>query len=135
MHGYGTKFYRSTDNSTFTQVAGLIDVETPEISRETYETTLMDNSDSANGWKKFKGALLDPGELSLTLEWDADDSGQTALRADLEVDDPRYYRVEYPGGETFSFEAVLTSFGQSTPIADRITRSCKFKLSGEPAEA
>lgn len=135
MHGYGTKFYRSTDNTTFTQVSGLIDVETPEISRETYESTLMDNSDSANGWKKFKGALLDAGELSLTLEWDAADSGQVALRTDLETDLARYYRVEYPGGETFSFEAILTAFGQATPIADRITRTCKFKLSGEPVEA
>ena len=130
MYGYGTTFSRSTDNSVFTQVAGLIDLEPPEVTRETYEKTLMDNSDSANGYKTFAGALRDSGELSITLEWDADDSGQTALAGDLDTDAARYYRVTYPGSETATFEAVLTSWGQAVPIGDRITRTCKFKLSG-----
>lgn len=130
MNGYGTKFYRSTDNVTFTQISGLIDLEPPEITRETYETTLIDNSDSANGYKTFAGALRDAGELSLNLAWDPDATGQQDLESDLSTDSARYYRVLYSEGTTITFCAVLTGFGQAVPINDRITRSCKFKLSG-----
>lgn len=133
-YGYGTTFSRSTDNVTFTQVAGLVDIEPPEVTRDVQETTLMDNSDGANGTKTFQGGMRDTGEISLTLHWNPDDAGQQALKADLETDSARYYRITYPDNTTMSMRAVLSSWGQAVPIDNRITRTCKFKVSGPITE-
>lgn len=132
MIGYKTKFYRSTDGVSFSQIAKLIDMENYEISRDTFEKTLIDNSDGADGYKSYGAGLKDAGEVSLTLEWSPTDTGQQDLSGDLDTDADRWYRVEYPDGTTATFKALLTGWGKSLPIAERITRNCKFKLSGKP---
>jgi len=78
--------------------------------------------------------MRDNGEISLTLHWNPDDAGQQALRADLETDSPRYYRITYPDATTISMRAVLSSWGQAVPVDNRITRTCKFKVSGPITE-
>lgn len=130
MNGYNTKFYRSEDNVTFTQVPGLMEIEPPEISRDTYETTLMDNSDNANGYKAYEGAMRDAGELSVTLAYQPENAAQNALVEDVDADDARYYRIEYPDGTTVSFRAIATSLGSTLTRDDRVTRNFKFKVSG-----
>ena len=129
MKGYGTKFLRSPDDVTYTQVAGLLDVEPGETVRGSYETTTIDGTDK---YKKFEPGLLDAGEVSLTLIFDPADSGQTTLAADLEDDTLRYYRVEYPDGTTVDYHGFLTGWGTPTPMEDKITRTVKFKVSGKP---
>lgn len=132
--GYKTQFKRSADSGTsYDQCAGLIDIEPHEVTRGSVETTKLDDT---SGYKTFEpSGLADAGEVSLTLEWNEADTEQTALAADLDAADNGYYQILYPGGETVTFRAHVTSWGKAVPIEDRITRTVKFKLSGKPTVA
>ncbi len=131
-HGYKTKFLR-WDGTTYVQVAGLIDFEPNEVTRDSTDDTHLDDTD---GYQAFKpGPLRNPGEVSITLEWDQADSGQTALAADLDLDDNVQYQVEYPEGTTVSFVGHIISWGQAVSAKEKITRTVKFKLSGKPTVA
>ncbi|MBL4869159.1 MAG: hypothetical protein JKY67_22590 [Pseudomonadales bacterium] len=129
MKGYGTKFLRSTDDVTYTQIANLLDVEVGESSRGSIENTTLDQADQ---FKTFEPGMIDAGELSLSLIWDIADAGQVLLKADLENDTLMYYRVEYPDGTTVDYHGFVT--GMSAPVAmeDKITQTVKFKVSGKP---
>ena len=132
--GYKTQFKRSADTgTTYTQVAGLIDIEPHEVTRGSVETTKLDDT---SGYKTFDpSGLADAGEVSCTLEWDEADTEQVALAADLDAVGNGYYQIAYPGGETVTFRGHVTSWGKAVPIEDRITRTVKFKLSEKPVVA
>jgi hypothetical protein len=132
--GYKTKFKRSADAGvTYTQVAGLIEIEPHEVTRGSVETTTLDDD---SGYKTFTpSGLADAGEVSCTLEWNEADTEQGALAADLDAAGNGYYQILYPEGETVSFRGHVTSWGKAVPVEDRITRTVKFKLSEKPTVA
>lgn len=129
MKGYGTKFYRSTDDITYTQVANLLNVALSEYSRGSIENTTIDGT---TGFKTFEPGLIDAGEVSLTLVWDVANTEQIALAADLESDTLRYYRVEYPDGTEVDMYGFITGWGDSIEIEEKVMRNVKFKISGKP---
>ena len=129
MIGYGTKFYRSPDDVTYTQVARLLSVEVAEASRGSVENTEIDQPDK---YKTFEPGLIDAGETSLSLTWDEGDAGQVLLRGDFESDALVYYRVEYPDGSTVDYHGFITGWGAPVAIEEKITRNVKFKISGKP---
>lgn len=128
--GYKTKFLRSPDGTTYTQVAGLLDIDLFEITRGSSDNSPIDGTD---GYMQFDPVgLRDPGEVSLTLIWNESDTGQQALRTDLDGDNNGYYKVVYPDGTEVEFIGHITGWGMAVPKDDKITRTVKFKLSGKP---
>ncbi|WP_444907876.1 phage tail tube protein [Microbulbifer sp. SSSA008] len=129
--GYKTKFYRSDDGSSYSQVAGMLDIEPGEESRGSVEMTAIDGT---SGYMDYDpSGLRDPGEASITLIWKESDSGQQALRSDYDSDSNKYYKVEYPEGTTVEFLGHITGWGKAVPKDDKITRTVKFKISGKPS--
>lgn len=129
--GYKTKFYRSNDGSSYTQVAGLLDVDPGEESRGSSDVTPIDGT---SGYMDFEPVgLRDAGEVSLTLKWNPSDSGQAALRSDFDADTNFYYQIEYPEGTTVELTGHITGWGQAVPKDGQITRTVKFKISGKPS--
>ena len=130
--GYKTKFSRFNGVS-FDQVAGLISIEENEVSRPPVQVT---NLDGTSGYHEFSASPVgDPGELSAVLEWDQADTQQAALKTDFEAVTGNQYQVQYPGGETYTFNAFITSWGKTVEMEDRIMRNVTFKLTDLPVEA
>lgn len=129
--GYKTKFLRSDDGTTYTQVAGLLDIDPGEESRGSVDMTTIDGT---SGYMDYDPAgLRDAGELSLTLIWNEGDTGQQALRGDYDSDENCYYQVIYPGGTEVEYVGHITGWGKAVPKDDKITRTVKFKISGKPS--
>ncbi len=131
MDGFGTKFYRSSDQgSTYAQVANMYDFTPPDQTGETYDDSPMDR---ASRYKEFEGGDIDPGNMSFTLRWNEGDAGQAALYSDFEDRIKGYYRVEYPDGTTVDFRGIISNWGgPSAPQNDKITRTVGIKISGKP---
>ncbi|WHI52984.1 phage tail tube protein [Microbulbifer sp. MLAF003] len=128
--GYKTKFSRSDDGSSYTPVAGMLDIDPGEESRGSVEMTPIDGT---SGYMDYDpSGLRDAGEVSITLIWNESDSGQQALRADYDSDTNKYYQIEYPEGTTVEFTGHITGWGKAVPKDDKITRTVKFKISGKP---
>lgn len=129
MQGQGAQFKRDNAGS-YVQVAGLVDLEDVSMSRGAVDTSLMDQTTSY--MTSEAATLIDPGELSITLEWDPSDAGQTNLQSDFEGSTNQDYQILYPDGTTFDFTGHITTWGKATPKEDRITRNVTFKISGAP---
>lgn len=133
MQGQGAKFYRSEDGVTYTQVAGLVDIPNePEFTRGSAETSLMDQDGPFMTFDP--NVLIDAGSLGIVLAWAVGDTAQDALYADLLDPVNKYYRCEYPSGDTFDFPGHITNWGKNTSKTERITRTVTFKISDEPLE-
>ncbi len=133
MQGQGAQFKRfdtSVSPNAYVQVAGLIDLEDVSMSRGAVDTSLMDQTSSY--MTSEAATLIDPGELSVTLEWAPSDAGQTNLQSDFESASNQSYQILYPDGTTFDFSGHITTWGKATPKEDRITRSVTLKISGAP---
>ncbi len=127
MIGAGTKFHRSADGVAFTRVAKVLDLTPAEQTRSSSEKSYLDEE---TNYKRFEPGMIDPGELSLVLEFDSKDAGQVALKADFDTKGNFHYKVEYPDGSTDVFEAHITGWGKSVPKEETIQRTVKFKVSG-----
>lgn len=127
MIGAGTKFFRSDDGVAFVRVAKMLDVTPPEQTRSSSEKSYLDEE---SGFKSFEPGTIDPGEMSLVLEFDSKDPGQAALKADFTTKGNFHYKIQYPDGSTDVFEAHITGWGKSVPKEETIQRTVKFKVSG-----
>ncbi|BDM66225.1 hypothetical protein NFHSH190041_36770 (plasmid) [Shewanella sp. NFH-SH190041] len=132
MIGAGTQFFRSDDGTTYTRVAKLMDLTPPEESRSSSEKTYLDDT---TNYKTFEPGMIDPGELSLALEFDITDAGQNALKADKGIKGNKYYKIVYPDGSSDAFMGHITGWGKSISKEETIQRSVKFKVSGAITES
>ena len=131
MIGSGTKFYRSDDKLAWTRIANILDLTPPEESRNSSEKTFLDND---TNYKEFEPGMIDPGELSLVLEFNLADAGQAKLKEDKSTKANIWYKTEYPDGSSDIMSAHITGWGKSVPKEETIQRTVKFKISGEIEE-
>jgi len=129
--GFGTTIGVSDDGATYTLLAEIIDtIDGPERRADAIETT---SHDSTNGIRTYIGGLKDNGELGFKLNWDPGSTTHTKLAAARGA--LKHWQITYPGGDTSSFEGVLTSFKPSAPIDDRMTAEVTVQVSGAITDA
>lgn len=132
LDGFGAVLSRSdmASSATYTAIANVTSINGPGISRNVYDVTAHDSTDS---YMEFIGGLKDGGEISFDLNWDPTESTNADLFSDLDDTVPRDYRLELPGDiAEFDFAAILTSFEPSLPVDDKITASVTYKITGKP---
>lgn len=130
--GHGTKLLRSSDRTSagvFTTVGRIRDVTPPELSRDTVDTSDMETEDR---WRTYIGAMKDAGELSFEMTFDPGSAETTAFMGDLNDDIANYYKLQFPDASEWGFSALLTGFGATVPVADKMATTIKYKLSGKP---
>lgn len=122
--GFGTTI---TFQSGF--CAEILDVSWDGIERNAIDTSHMTTVD---GWMTFLlSDLKDPGELTVELQFDPDESPPITAAAETVT-------VTFPipaGGSvaaTWACSGGLTSMGIAVPHNDKMTASCKLKFSGAP---
>ena len=126
--GIGATFSRwDADTSAFVELAEVLDITGPSMSRTTIDTTSLS---SIGGYMTAIGGLRDPGTISFTMIFSA--ARYDLLLTDFEDSDNGTYQIELPdpGGSLLEFEALVTELPLSVPVNDKITCQVTFKISG-----
>lgn len=121
---------------TFGTIANVGDIDGPDISLDTEETT---NHGSANGWSEFIGTILSGGEVSFSINFiptDPTHDMNTGLQADMVSRTLRNFRLVYPdpSGNGYAFAALVTGFKASAPVKGKLGSDVKLKISGPVTE-
>lgn len=134
IDGYGTLLKRGdgAEPEVFTAIANATNITAPGLARNTIDVSAHD---SPNKYMEFVGGMIDPGEVSIDVNYDP--TAHDMLVADLEDEDPRNYQLVFPDttGTTWSFAAVLTGFEATAPYDDKLTATLTYKVSGKPTIA
>ena len=124
--GVGAKLRRLA-TSVYEDIAEVISISGPSMSRETIDVT---NLDSTDGYREFIGSLRDGGSVSLELNFLR--STYDDFKTDFENDSLEDYEILLPDAEntSFNFQALVTELGMETPVDDKISVSVTMKISG-----
>lgn len=125
MIGASSRFYRSDDGTTWTQVAKVLDLTPPSLTRGSTENTYLEDAGST---KSYEPGIIDPGECDLVLEWDKADAAQVALKSDFETKSNFHYGIRYPDNTFDTWQGHMTEWGKELPKEETIKRKVKFKL-------
>ena len=132
VSGIGASFRRwvSTQDSdgAWVKIAGVLSIGGPTMSRDTIETTSLDNTD---GYKSFIGALRDGGDVSFSMIFAR--AEYETMKDDFEDDAPQNYEIVLPDADntTLEFEGLVTELPLDVPIDDKITCDIGIKISGK----
>lgn len=127
--GYNTKVAFENDASpqVYVEIAEVTEVSPPNQQTDQVEATHMQ---SPNRTREFISGLIDPGEMSFTINWipgNASDQRIQALKASGEYVNTK---VTWPNLVTWSFLGSVTGFEPDSPIDDRMTATVTVKVSG-----
>jgi predicted secreted protein len=118
----------------FTNVAELVDLSPPSMTKEQVEAT---HTDSPDGFREYIGGLKDGGEFSATMNYVPGNATQGNASGGLLNDfltqsTPRNWRVTFPGSPAmmWTFKAVVTGYEVAPPIDDRVTLTATFRVAG-----
>ena len=114
-------------------IAELQDVSGPSLSLETIEVT---SHSSVEGWKEYIAGLLDAGEISFDINYVPTNAthknaagGLIYILAQRAV---QAFSLVFPDTTTWTFNAFVTAFEPSAPVADKLSASVTLKLTGKP---
>ncbi len=123
MKGRGLKFYAKLQTATeFVRVQPIKGYNQGEESVSTSDKSYLDQD---NDYMDHDAGMIDPGEASVTVEFDDADPGQILLEGNLgKVLD---FKVEWKGGATSTYSGTLTKRGFTEPNDEHIQRSYSIK--------
>jgi predicted secreted protein len=139
--GYGVHLARGDGASpeVYTNLAELIDLTTPSMTKDQVEAT---HTDSPDGFREFIPGLKDGGEFSATCNYAPGNATQGnasggALNDFINETSSRNWRITFPGSPatTWTFKATIIGYEIATPMDDRITITISFKVAGAPTIA
>ena len=129
FRGAGTNFQRGdgTSPEVFITVGDVVSLSGPSITKDEIEVTALDSVA-----KEFIGALDDPGEVSLDLNWNPQDAEHVNLRTDAEGSVKRNYRIVWGdvSNTQVTFSAEVMEFTLATDPNDAVKGSVRLKISG-----
>lgn len=130
LDAFGTQLQRGDGGSpeTFAAIANATSITPPALERETLDVTSHGSPDQ---WREYLGGLKDGGEVSIDINYDP--RLHDALVADFDDQNPRNYKVVWPGTlGSWSFAAILKGFEPEAPHDDKLAASLTFQVSGKP---
>ena len=129
--GHGTKVLIASVAAplVYVEVGEVTSVTPPPMTRDIIDATHMA---SPNKWREFIAGLKDGGEMSLDINFVPGSSTTTLLVLMQTETEPRPVKIQFPNAEEWGFSAFCTGFEPSVPVADKMTASVKFTITGEP---
>ena len=132
VSGIGSSLRRwdSTQDSdgAWLKIAEVLHIGGPSMSRDTIETTSLDNTD---GYRTFMGALRDGGDVPFSMIFARDE--YDSMKDDFEDDNPQNYEIVLADAvqTSWEFEGLVTELPLDVPIDDKITCDIVIKISGK----
>lgn len=118
----------------FTTVGQVLDIDGPEFSTDTEETT---NQSSAGAFEEFIATIKRSGELTFDVNFDPDDATHnqtTGLVAAYQNRTLKNWRVLMPTNPArrWDLKGIVTGMGMTAPVAGVLRSSVTIKISGQP---
>jgi hypothetical protein len=85
---------------------------------------------SPNGDREFILGLNDPGECSFTINFVPGSAGDTLLASVKAAKVAVPCQMTFPNGITWTFTGLLTKYAATVPLADKMSATVTFKVSG-----
>lgn len=131
---YGTKILRQNGSgggsgNNFTEVARLDDISGPSMEKDEIEVT---GHDSPDGYKEYIGGLKDGGSVEAEAFFLKDEETHMQALDDFDSRENQLYRLEWPDGAYFEFEAFVQSMEFTNELEDAVKASFTWKVSGKP---
>lgn len=132
--GYGTKFQTGNGSSpeTFTDLAFVVNITAPELSRDAIDVSHMQSPDE---WREFIAGMKDAGEVTLELNFLPGGAAFLAILAEFNLvsaQATKTRRITWVDGSYLEFEAFVTGKAPEVPMDDKMSSSVTFKVSGRP---
>lgn len=121
----------ATPAEAFTALAEIKNIDIAGISRDAVDAT---HSASPDGYREFVGGLRDGGNVTFTLNFDADGTNSwLKLKSEMAKDEATNYRIGLPDGTTkFPFSGLLVSLGVPMPLDGVVEITAEYKVTGKP---
>lgn len=115
----------------YATIAGVKSIDGPNTQLAFLETT---DFDSSGGFREYVGGLKDPGQISMTLNFDADSTGHQDLLADHDNATLRDFRLQFgPSGspnQIWGFQAFVESVGPRAEVDGIIEATATLRVTG-----
>jgi len=113
-----------------TAISGVTGFNGPSLHRDVANISDLDTSVAG-----FLGAkALDPGEVSLDVNWNPDLAIHNTLITDMAANTAGAFLIEWQNGTsntwTYSANAIITDIAPGGSMGDKIDGSITFKLDG-----
>lgn len=107
LTGLKTKFQREAEaTGTFEDIAQVASIQPPNLEADEVEIEELDG----DGFMRSLPGLIDPGEVSLTVNFDPENEGHTKFYDDLLAQQLRKYRILFPGDYGWTFTGWVKSY-------------------------
>lgn len=129
---FGAALGRSdmASSPTFTDIANVMDISGPGMSKSEIDVTAHDSPDK---FKEFIGGVRDGGSVTFDINWDSFEATHQTLHDDFDDDEqPRDYTLTHADGAVHEFSGIVTAFETSDPVDGKMTGSVTIKVSGKP---
>jgi len=135
-HGALFKLYDADASPAgYVTVAEVTNIAAPfAISRDAVEVT---HTESTDGIREFIPGLIDYGEASIELNWVPKSATDTRIRDLFRSKALSQAQIVFPTSpeQTLSFNCFATAYSPAAPLADKLTATATFKISGRPTFA
>lgn len=89
--------------------------------------------DSTNGFKEYLFGLMDPGTLTLTVNYDGSASGiADSLYTNWAAKTSEVWTVTHSDTSTFACTGVIVDLGEAFTFDGKVTQTISIKLTGVP---
>lgn len=128
--GYNTRFAveDAPGSGVFVELDEVFSVSPPEVGVDRVEATHFQSPGRA---KEYIAALSDNGVAQVEMNFvpgSATDQRIEELKADGTT---LAMRITYPNGVTVTFDGFVASYSKNIPVADRMTATAGFQVTGE----
>lgn len=132
---YGSSFKLgdgATPTEAFTAVAEIKDIDGPNLTRDSIETTSQDSTD---GWREYIPGWRDGDTITVQANWlpsDATHDGTTGMLSHFNDDDNHNYQIVTPTAvnKTIAFAGHITGMPISIPMENQGQIEFQIKISG-----
>jgi len=126
--GKGTLFRRWAAGSGWSNIAEVLSITGPGMSRDVIDVTSLD---STAGYREFIAGFRNAGTVTLSMVFRRDT--YDTMKDDFESDDLQNYEVVLPDDENTSleFEGLVTELPLTIPPDDKVTVDVTIQISGE----
>ena len=124
ISGFGTEL-KVNDKviGSLTSIGGI------EMSADTIDVS---THDSADGFREYVGGMKDGGEVPIEGNFANKDEGQEELLTAFESGEVQSCIITFPDESTWEFDAIVTAYGHTEPMDDKIGFASSLKVTGKP---
>lgn len=125
--GYGSAFAveSAAGSASYTPLAEVTDITPPSESVDVIDVTHMASPDST---REFIQGLMDPGEVSLEMNFDPGGSTDDFIRAWRSSRETRSCKITFPNSAVWTFSAFVTGYEPQIPLDGKMTATLTCKV-------